>query len=202
MICIGLTGGIGSGKSTASEYIKMRGYSVVDADRISKDITRKGNPILDEISGAFGESVIKSDGTLDRKMLAEIAFKDEEGVGKLNAIVTQKVVQILIKERDAIREKKGPGIAFFDVPLLFETGCRDLFDFIWLIDANEDIRIKRVSARDGVTPEEVLARIKNQMLQEDKKRMSDEVIDNSSSLEALYLKIEGLLSKYVEISKG
>ena len=182
MIVIGITGGIGTGKSTVTEYLGKNGFFVIDSDRISHEITSKGSPLLTVIAEAFSPDVITADGELDRKRMSEIVFSDPEKRLLLQSIVTEKIISCSEDMIKALREEDPDRLVFFDAPILFETRAHE---------------IARVMARDGVTEDIVRARIASQMPEAEKIARADEVIDNSSDLESLYKKIDILTEKYL-----
>ena len=196
MKVIGLTGGIGAGKSTVSDYLTELGYVILDADQMSREMTAKGSPVLTKIADLFGEHLILSDGNLDRKGLAAIIFSDKEKKSQLEEITTKEVVRDIGRNIETLKNSGECDIVFVDAPLLFESGADQLTDFVWMVTAEDDIRIARVMNRDGASREEVLQRIANQMSNEEKIRRSQEVIDNSKGKEDLYQQIEDLLRKY------
>lgn len=196
MKVIGLTGGIGSGKSTVSSYLKEHGYYILDADQIAYDITRKGSPVLEQIAEAFGSDMLDADGNLQRKKLAAVAFATPENKALLESLTTAEVVRIISSQVVQLRNSKEYDIIFIDSPLLFEAGVDKLTDLVWMVSANDEIRISRVMDRDQVTREDVLQRIANQMDNDEKIRRSQEIIDNSKGKDELYQQVEALLKKY------
>lgn len=197
MIIIGITGGIGSGKSTVSGYLSGLGYTVIDADKISREITENDNNALLEIRRAFGVDVFNSDDMLNRKALANIVFSESSKKRILEEIVISRAEAIIKEKISALKashsEKKA---VFLDAPLLLETGMNRLTDKVWLCDALDEIRIQRVMSRDGLKREEIIARMKNQMSREEKIKFADDVIENNLGREELLSNIERLLSKY------
>jgi dephospho-CoA kinase len=198
MLVIGLTGGIGAGKSTVSGFLKMQGYPVIDADEMARGLTAKGSPVLQEIEKRFGSGVILADGSLDRKKLASIVFGNAEKKKLLEEITTSVVFDKIKKQVSDLRDAGTYDIIFVDAPLLYETGADRLTDMVWLVTADDEVRIKRVMARDGATREQVEERIANQMSQDEKKQRSKELIDNSRGKEELFIEICGLLEKYAK----
>lgn len=196
MIVIGLTGGIGAGKSTLSEYLREKNYKIIDADKMARRMTEKGSRTLDEIAEAFGQDMILPDGNLDRKKLAGVVFGDEEKKKKLEELTTHKVVAQIAADVDWMRCQGKMGIAFVDAPLLFECGLEDITDYVWLVTAEPEVRIERVMARDNASREEVKARIAKQMSDEEKKKKSDFILDNSKGKEELYRQADVLLKDY------
>ncbi len=198
MKVIGLTGGIGAGKSTVSDYLLDKGFTVIDADKIARSMTEKGSETLQALTEAFGEDILFTDGCLDRKKLAAIVFSDEKKRLVLEELTTKKVVQIIKEKITGLQEEGYEAPVFIDAPLLFESGADKLCDAVWLVDASIDIRIRRVMARDDVTSEEVKRRILNQMSSSEKIARSTDIIDNSKGKEALYEQVERLLERYAE----
>lgn len=198
MKIIGLTGGIGAGKSTVTEILLKEGYPVIDADRISRKITEKGSPVLEKIAGVFGNDMILPGGELDRKKLASLVFSDSEKRLRLEEITTKEVVRIISKKLDRMKSRGQTGPVFIDAPLLFESGADRLTDLVWTVDADISVRIERVCARDGATPQEVRDRIAAQMSSSRRAERSAEVIDNSKGKDELCRQVKELLKKYAE----
>lgn len=196
MKVIGITGGIGAGKSTVSGYIASLGYPVFDADEVSRGLTADGSPVVDELAETFGEEILVRKGVLNREKLAEIVFSDPEKNRKLREIVTMKVREAGIKWISEYRKKEKYDIIVLDIPLLFETGSEDLCDAVWFITADDDVRRRRVMERDGVTAEQVKSRMKSQMPEKEKAQRSDEIVDNSRGVEELHRTVDALLKKY------
>lgn len=198
MKVIGLTGGIGAGKSTVTDYLREQGYFVIDADAIAHQITEKGSPALKKIALCFGAEVLYEDGSLNRKKLAAFVFNDEEKKRQLEQLTTVEVVYIIKNQLDDLRKDGKLDIVFVDAPLLFETGADQLTDMVWLVDADLEARISRVMDRDRTSREAVVSRVQNQMDSSEKKKFSAEIIDNSKGKEELYQQIEYLLMRYVK----
>lgn len=193
MIKIGLTGGIASGKSTASGYIKSLGYKVIDADEISILLSKKGEAIYNEIVRAFGREILKEDLEIDRKMLGEIVFGNKEKLDILNEISHRLILEEIKREMGEC--EKYEELIFVDIPLLFECDMGSWFDETWLIAVNEETQLKRLIKRNNFTREEAINRISSQMPLKTKINLSDEVILNEDSIEELYKNIDNLLSK-------
>lgn len=185
MKIIGLTGGIGSGKSTVSDILEDMGYHVVDADKLSREACKVGSPLLRLLVKEFGIDIICENGTLDRKKLADLAFADRDGTRRLNELVQ---TAILVKAMEAFSELRMEGkidVCFFDVPMLFEAGWDKYTDAVWLITAPENVRLSRVVNRDKSRRETVLARMRLQLTDEEKRARADVIIDNSGTEEDL-----------------
>ena len=198
MKVIGLTGGIGAGKSTVSNYLRKRGFEILDADQIARALTEKGSQTLQELVSAFGEDILFPDGSLNRKKLASLVFSDEKKRLLLENLTTKRVVEIIAQKLQHFAQTGMKGPIFVDAPLLFESGADRLTDVVWLVDAAQDVRISRVMARDGAAAEDVRRRIESQMDSEEKAARSAEIIENSKGKEALYRQVEQLLEKYAE----
>ena len=193
---IGLTGTIGSGKSTVSARLAKLGALVLDADTISHEAVKKGADGLNKIAEVFGKEVIDANGELDRKALAGIVFSDESKRLILNGIIHPQVLKAL-KERTHGEKALNPDrMIVWDVPLLIEVGWVEYVDSVWLVTAPEQTRINRIMARDGCTIKQAQSRICAQMSEEEKARFSNEIIDNGGSLEQLYQRVDALYSEY------
>ncbi len=195
---IGLTGSIGSGKSTVSKRLASLGARVLDADAVSRALTRPGGEALPAIFAAFGPDVIDERGALDRRALAKIVFSDAAAREKLNAILHPMVRAHMQKETLRIQHEDKRALIVWDVPLLIEAGWHEACDEVWLVLALEALRIARVSSRDNAAPDEVRARILAQMGDEQKARFADEIIENNGGLEALYARVDGLYRRVAE----
>ena len=195
MRVIGLTGGTGSGKSTVSAYLKKRGCCIIDADEIARQLTSPGGEALDPIREKFGESVFYDDGTLDRKKLGNIVFKDEEKLKILEEITTKIVIRKITDKIHQMKESGYEGIVILDAPLLFEFGMEGLADENWLVICDRERRIKRLENRDGLSRREITDRMANQLSDEKKMDMADQSIDNSGSIDDLYCKIDQLIER-------
>ncbi len=201
---VGLTGGIGTGKSTAAEYLKKKGFAHIDADQIGRDITADGSPmlpVLDSIFGPMGEfgvegvDILREDGSLDRKALASIVFTDMDKKLKLDEVMFKAIIAETERLVELYSEDAPVGI-LIDAPLLFEAGLDKKCDLVLLIVADMDVRIHRVCARDGATEQEVRNRINSQMSDEEKMERSHVIVDNSGSFEELEEQLEKFFSKF------
>ncbi len=184
MKVIGITGGIGSGKSTVSSYLIELGYEVLDADKIAREIVKKGSPLLSKLADIFGSQILV-DGELNRKALGKIVFSDGEKRKVLNEL-THKEIKNIMKER--ISQSKEDMI-FIDAALLFEANVDEITDENWLIYATEEIRAERAIARDNSTLKEIERVMSYQMAEEEKKKRADKVIENMEGIEELKGKI-------------
>ncbi len=197
MKVIGLTGGIGTGKSTVSAYLREKGCRIIDADRMAHQMTEKGSPCLAEIEAAFGKEVFLEDGSLNRKKLGETVFADPVKKERLEQIITQKVIEKTLAEIDRSRRQQEE-LVVLDAPLLFECGMQGDTDENWLVTCDKKIRFARIAARDGLSSEEIEKRMRNQMPTEQKEKLADRIIDNSRDLPWLYAQIDAQLARLKE----
>lgn len=199
---IGLTGGIGSGKTAVSDHFATLGIDIVDADVISHAITAKGSPVLATLAEVFGSDILKN-GELDRAKLRAIVFADPAKLAKLNAI-THPAIRELIK--DELHNTKSP-YAVLSVPLLLESikgddkGLTAFCDRILVVDVPVDVQIQRAGRRDGQSQQEILAIINRQISRENRLALADDVVDNSGDLEHLYKQINQLHKKYLALAQ-
>ena len=183
---IGLTGGIASGKSTVSKYLAEKGFKVYDADKIAKDISEKKS-VQEEIILTFGNKILDKNENIDRKKLKELVFENKEKLKQLNAIIHPKVIDFYKK----LKEKKNTDeIIVFDVPLLFESGIDKFCDKILVVISDYEIQLNRIVERDKIDRELASKIIKSQLSNEERIKKADVVIENNSSLEDLFEKVE------------
>lgn len=206
MMVIGLTGGIGSGKTTVSDYLASKGYEIIDADKIAREMVSPGSEVLERIADAFGADILMADGSLDRKKLGGMVFSDRIKKTILDGIMHKRILEIIsqrismlnkaktgaVSLNDSLAEPKS--VIFIDAALLYETGLEGYTDSVWLVDADETIRISRIKERDGITEEEVKNRFGSQMPQKEKLARADTILINSGSKESLYKQVDDLLS--------
>ena len=195
MKIIGLTGGIGSGKSTASSYLAQKGCVIIDADKISRKLTEKGSPYLKILKATFGEDFFSYDGELDRKKLGRYIFAQPGEKAKLEKIVTSAVIKITLDRVKELKEDNFKGIVILDAPLLFECDMQKYTDESWLVAAEPEAVMERVKARDGLKEADIKSRIANQMPIGEKKALADRIIDNSADLAHLYRQLDEELKR-------
>ncbi|MEU2546615.1 dephospho-CoA kinase [Streptomyces roseolus] len=182
MLKIGLTGGIGAGKSEVSRLLVSYGAVLIDADRIAREVVEPGTEGLAAVVAAFGESVLTEDGTLDRPKLGSIVFADPERLAMLNALVHP-----LVGARSAeLESAAGPGdVVVHDVPLLTENGLAPLYDLVVVVDASPETQLDRLVRLRGMAEEEARARMAAQATRAARLEIADLVIDNDGPLDAL-----------------
>ncbi len=197
MFTIGLTGGIGSGKSAAAERFAELGVPVIDTDVIAHELTRPGSRALDVIRASFGEAVIAADGSLDRPVLRRRVFVDPAARRQLEAILHPL---ILHEVKARLASLSGP-YAVAVIPLLVETGAYDaLVDRIAVVDCPEELQIARTIARSGLTPDEVGAILAAQAARPARLAVADDVIVNTGSLAALRDQVDALHQRYLTLA--
>ncbi len=190
MIVIGLTGGIGSGKSTAAAILREKGAYVIDADRVGHDIYKGGSEGWREVVGAFGEGIVGANGEIDRKKLGEIVFDGPAALERLNAITHPRIRAELSRRLDEQRQADRP-IAVVEAALLVEGGWHNLVDEVWVLTVPDETAIERSIAR-GRSREQVQAILRSQISNEERKRHADAVIDNSGSFADLERRLDEL----------
>ncbi|MDH7498659.1 MAG: dephospho-CoA kinase [Syntrophomonadaceae bacterium] len=197
MKIIGLTGGIASGKSTVSGILKSLGAVVIDADQVAREVVEPGQPAWQEIVDAFGPAVLNPDGTLNRKQLSQLVFRDGEKLRRLNAITHPRVIEHFRQRLQWLRANRPDAVVVLDVPLLFESGMDAMADEVWVVWVDQEIEMQRLMMRDGITHEEAQARVAAQLPLEEKVRRADRVIDNTRSLQETIAQTEALYRQAV-----
>jgi dephospho-CoA kinase len=184
-ISIGITGGIGCGKTEVCNILRILGAKVFFADMIAKEIVNKQSDVRKRIQKTFGKNVYTADGSLDRKKVAKIVFDDGHLKKALDKIVHPYVIEILKKQIQKAKDSGIHSLVVVEAALIYEVGVEKMFDYIVMIDASEEERIRRVMQRDNVTRVEVVKRIKMQMPVEQKIRRADFVIYNTDDMRKL-----------------
>lgn len=190
---LGLTGGIGSGKSAASQWFEAQNIVVVDADIVAREVVEVGQPALTQIQHAFGDWVILENGALNRSALREHIFKDPSARQKLEEITHPAIRTAIIEQLAAAQ---SPYVILVS-PLLFETNQHELTDHTLLIDATEELQIQRASNRDGQSVEQIQKIIQVQMPRKQKIHHANDVVLNDGHLEHLYAQLRPLHLKYL-----
>jgi dephospho-CoA kinase len=183
---VGVTGGIGSGKSTVTEMLAEHGAAVIDADAIAREIVEPGTPGLAALVEAFGPSIVRDDGSLNRGALAAIAFADPDATAKLNHIMHPRIAAAA-RQRIAAA---GSQVVVYDMPLLFETGQQGLVDHVIVVDVPEELQIRRAVELRGLDRADVERRMQVQLTRADRLAAADTVIDNSGDLSQTRASVE------------
>lgn len=192
---IGLTGSIASGKSTVSTMLKNKGFPIVDADEIARDVVEPGSPVLKEISQVFGPEVLLADGSLNREMLGGQIFNNREKRQQLNGIIHPAIRQEMLRQKDEWLSN-GAQTVIMDIPLLFESKLQSFVDKIIVVSVTPEIQKERLIARNVLSEEEADARIRSQWPIEEKEKGADAVLYNNDPIEETQKQLDSLLSDW------
>ena len=190
---IGLTGGIASGKSTVTSYLREKGYPVIDADRVVHDLQAPGGELYRALVEHFGRDILLDTGDLNRPALAQRIFSSQKEIAWSNQVQGEMIRKALARERD--RLAKIEDLFFMDIPLLIEQGYLDWFDQVWLVYVTEDTQLQRLMERNVLTEVQARDRLAAQMPLDEKKAFVDLVIDNNSKRDRLYQQIDRALEQ-------
>lgn len=192
MLTIGLTGGIGSGKSEASGILRELGALAIDADIVGHETYRSGQPAWDEIVEAFGDEVIGLDGEIDRRELGRIVFDDPGSLKRLTDIVWPKIREGLKDRMAGERDGGGTDVLVVEAAVLFEAGWENLFDEIWVVTASEKDVLERLERQRNQKPEQTRARVRAQMTNEEREQRADVMVRNDEDRAALAATVKKL----------
>ena len=190
---LGITGGIGTGKSTVLNILKEKyDFLVLESDKIAHEVMNPGNSAYNEIVEYFGDSILNEDKTINRKMMSEIVFNDKDKLNKLNSIVHPAVIKRI---SDTIEQEKLNGKENFviEAALLIESGCSKICDRVWYIYADTEVRIERLMKSRNMTRKQIEDVMKNQMKNEFFRDNTTDIVDNSNSIEDTYTRVQKLL---------
>ena len=190
---IGITGGIASGKSTVTNYLRQKGYQVIDADQVVHELQAKGGKLYQALVSWLGSAILNEAGELERPKLSQLIFSSQENLAKSSQLQNDIIRQELANRRDQLA--KTEETFCMDIPLLFEQDYADWFDEVWLVYVNPETQIKRLKARNGYSQEEAQQRLASQMKLEDKVPYADFVIKNDGNLEELIEQIDKKLRR-------
>ena len=193
MFVVGLTGGIGSGKTAASDYLASKGITVVDADLASRIIVQPGQPALARIAERFGADKLNADGTLNRAALRTVVFADKQALKDLEAITHPAIRDELVRQLQAAT---SPYVLLVS-PLLLETNQHELVDRVLLIDVPEEVQVARTAQRDQVAASQVKAIMDAQMPRQQRRDKADDIVVNDSTLDALHEALDRLHETYL-----
>lgn len=188
---IGLTGGMGSGKSTVSHLLSELGAVVIDADKVGHEAYQKGTKTWHDLANAFGRQIVATDGSIDRKKLGAIVFGSPEQLERLNRIVHPRMFEMMKERIDQLR-KQGASVVVLDAAILFEANWTPLVDEVWVVVASEEAVVARAIARTGLPEEQIRSRLRSQMPVEEKVKRAKVVIHNDGAVEDLRRKVEEL----------
>ena len=196
MKVIGLTGGIGSGKSTVAQFLAELGAVVLDADKVGHVAFKPGTEAWREVVAAFGRQILTPDGEIDRRKLGEVVFGNPEALLRLNQIMHPQIDKMVKAQFEEYR-RQGVRVVVLEIPLLLETGGTSLVDEVWVTVTSESTVLRRLEERSGLSRQQSLARIRSQMSNEERVKHADEVINNDDSLDELKAKVKELWQKLV-----
>ncbi|MDD4914363.1 MAG: dephospho-CoA kinase [Methylococcales bacterium] len=193
MLKVGLTGGIGCGKSTVCKQFQALDVKIIDADLIARQLVEPGQPVLTQLAECFGKQILQADGSLNRALLREMVFQDAEKKQRL-----ENIMHPLIYDRIAIEAENLPGkYCIIAVPLLLETGHKHIVDRVLLVDCSIETQLERVMRRDKLDREQILSIIACQMPRQERLKWADDIIDNSTSTVRLAEQIKRLHNSYI-----
>ena len=191
MKVIGLTGGIGSGKSTVSQYLRELGAVILDADKVGHEAYRPGTEVWREVVAAFGREILTPDGEIDRKKLGRIVFSNPESLARLNQIMHPRMFEMMKAQIEEYR-RQGVEVVVLEAAVLLEANWTLLVDQVWVTVASEPTVVERATERTGLPEEQILARIRSQSSPEERAKHADVVINNDGSLDGLKTKVKEL----------
>ena len=190
---IGITGGIASGKSTVTNYLRQKGYQVIDADQVVHELQAKGGKLYQALVSWLGSAILNEAGELDRPKLSQLIFSSQENLAKSSRLQNDIIRQELANRRDQLA--KIEETFFMDIPLLFEQDYVDWFDEVWLVDVSKGTQLERLMARNNLSQEEAQQRIAAQLSLADKRQRAEIVIDNNGALSDTLKQVQALLDK-------
>ena len=190
---IGITGGIASGKSTVTEFLRQQGYQVIDADQVVHELQEPGERLYQALLSAFGPAILQEDGRLNRPKLGAMIFGNPELLAQSSQIQNQIIREELAGRRDLLAETED--IFFMDLPLLFELQYEEWFDQIWLVDVTVETQLSRLMTRNALSQEEAEKRIATQLSLQEKRNRADVLIDNNGPLELTQEQLREALQK-------
>lgn len=201
MKIIGVTGGMGSGKSTVSQILNDLGASVINADSIAREVVSKGGKPLEEIVEYFGMGILDKNGELDRRKLGNIVFNNPEKLNTLNIITHKHIAEKIHEKVESLKNESNTSVVAIDAPIPIEYGFLDLCDTVWVVVADAKVRIKRVMERDNLSYDEALSRLKAQKRDEEYLKMADEVLVNNGNIEELEKEVVRLYFKNEKVQE-
>jgi dephospho-CoA kinase len=196
MIVVGLTGGIATGKSTVAEMFKRCGATIIDADRLARNVVQPGKPAWREIVKCFGKSILTPDRTINRHALGAIVFHNRSKLRQLERIIHPRVAREQARLVRRIAKRTPRAVAIYEVPLLFETGVDKHVDTIIVVTADRETQIARLKKRNGLTRAEALRRIKSQIPLAKKARLADVVLNGTESRSRLKHEVRDLIRRF------
>lgn len=197
---IGLTGPIGSGKSSVSEILRANGAQIIDADIIARQVVQKGTPLLERLQHTFGSDILDHEGHLNRRALGKIVFEKDEKREVLNQLLHPAIIEEVEKCLTLFFNKSKESVAVIDAALLIETGLDQKVDQVWYVEAKVDLRVQRIIQRDNITFKEAMNRVKAQPGQAENKKKAHMVINNNGDKNYLNKQVEYYFNRLMEES--
>ena len=201
MLIVGLTGGIGSGKSTAVDAFRVLGIPIIDADKIAKDMVELGSTALDELAEYFGEKVLTDNGSLDRQQLKNIIFEDENALQKVEDILHPRIKKEIQDQIFETTDTSSADYLIVDIPLLVEKNYQEMFDKIIVVDTLPEQQIERVSKRDNLSSAHIQNILNAQASREERIKHATHILDNSETPDYLQEQIKSLHKNFLGLSK-
>jgi dephospho-CoA kinase len=202
MLIIGLTGGIGSGKTTVSQYFESLGVPVIDADQLTRELVEPGQPALKEIAEQLGSDLISPDGELDRPRLRERIFAHPEQRQILESILHPRAREAALQQLAALRDcAASPPYVILSVPLLIESGWTDMVQRVLVVDTSPAQQLQRASQRDGLNAEQIHAVIHSQVDRNTRLAAADDIIHNDADIPALHAQLDRLHLQYLQLAR-
>lgn len=190
---IGITGGIASGKSVVTDFLRSQGYQVIDADQVVHELQKPGGQLYQVLLSEFGTEILLADGQLDRKKLGTLLFSRPNLLEKSSRLQNDIIREELAVKRNQLAATEE--LFFMDIPLLFEQEYEDWFDQVWLVDVNKDTQLERLMTRNNLSQEEAQRRIAAQLSLAEKRQRAEIVIDNNGALSATLKQVQAFLDK-------
>ena len=196
MLTVGLTGGIGSGKSTVGRLFQERGAALIDSDVVARQVVEPGSEGLERLREAFGETILDAQGHLDRSAMREVIFQNSQARHRLESLLHP----MIWAEIDRQKSETNAPYCMLVIPLLVESGSQERVDRVLVVDCPEDMQRSRASARDGVSPQQIQAILDAQATRAQRLAAADDVIDNSGATEAIATRVEELHRQYLDLA--
>ena len=201
MLLVGLTGGLGSGKTTVAGMFKQFGAQIIEADVLAREVVGAGKPALTKIVRVFGRSVLKDQGALNREALAKIVFHNPAKLKRLTNILYPHIAQAQARRTREIRLNNPDAVIIYDAPMLIEAQAYKRMDKVMVVRTDRSTQIARASRRDGLTRAEIIRRLRNQMPLREKLRYADSVIDGTLSLKELRAIVRNLYEDFLKLAR-
>ncbi|MCG5493384.1 dephospho-CoA kinase [Ectothiorhodospira variabilis] len=196
MLTVGLTGGIGSGKSTVGRLFQERGAALIDSDVVARQVVEPGSEGLERLREAFGETILDAQGHLDRSAMREVIFQNSQARHRLESLLHP----MIWAEIDRQKSETNAPYCMLVIPLLVESGSQERVDRVLVVDCPEDMQRSRASARDGVSPQQIQAILDAQATRAQRLAAADDVIDNSGATEAIATRVDELHRQYLDLA--